>query len=132
MTTLGRWEDFDLSFPKILSGGIRPDGIFGNDSLIRAQLRFHLASLFSPSGLGAVLAERTRAQTHFGQERHQRAGQGVFLESIVDVPATLLAPYGAFPAPSSVLIRADGYIAWVGVRTQEGFFDGLSDRSDRR
>src|SRR5262249_15979157 len=42
-----------------------------------------------------VLAEGTRARTHLGQEMHQRAGQGVFLESIVDVLATLLAPYEA-------------------------------------
>src|SRR5262249_28930640 len=32
---------------------------------------------------------------------------------------------GAVPAPSAVLIRPDGYVAWVGERTQEGLRDGL-------
>jgi len=32
---------------------------------------------------------------------------------------------GAVPAPSAVLIRPDGYVAWVGERTQEGLRNGL-------
>ena len=32
---------------------------------------------------------------------------------------------GAVPAPRAVLIRPDGYVAWVGQRTQEGLRDGL-------
>ena len=32
---------------------------------------------------------------------------------------------GAVPAPSAVLIRPDGYVAWVGERTQDGLRDGL-------
>jgi len=32
---------------------------------------------------------------------------------------------GAVPAPSAVLIRPDGYVAWVGQRNQQGLRDGL-------
>jgi hypothetical protein len=32
---------------------------------------------------------------------------------------------GAVPAPSAMLIRPDGYVAWVGERTQEGLRDRL-------
>jgi 3-(3-hydroxy-phenyl)propionate hydroxylase len=32
---------------------------------------------------------------------------------------------GVVPAPSALLIRPDGYIAWVGERTHEGLRDGL-------
>jgi hypothetical protein len=32
---------------------------------------------------------------------------------------------GAVPVPTAVLIRPDGYVAWVGERTQEGLRDGL-------
>ena len=63
--------------------------------LTLTRLHFDLAFLFAPGGLGAVLAERTRARAHLGQEMHQRAGQCVFLESIVNVLAALLAPYEA-------------------------------------
>jgi 2-polyprenyl-6-methoxyphenol hydroxylase-like FAD-dependent oxidoreductase len=33
---------------------------------------------------------------------------------------------GAVPAPSAVLIRPDGYVAWVGDRTQPGLVDALT------
>jgi 3-(3-hydroxy-phenyl)propionate hydroxylase len=33
---------------------------------------------------------------------------------------------GAVPAPRAVLIRPDGYVAWVGERTQEGLREGLT------
>jgi 3-(3-hydroxy-phenyl)propionate hydroxylase len=32
---------------------------------------------------------------------------------------------GTVPAPSAILIRPDGYVAWVGERTQEGLRDRL-------
>ncbi|MFL5594825.1 MAG: hypothetical protein ACJ785_09460, partial [Gemmatimonadaceae bacterium] len=37
-----------------------------------------------------------------------------------------LPALGTVTAPSAVLIRPDGYVAWVGERTQEGLFDALS------
>ena len=33
---------------------------------------------------------------------------------------------GAVPAPTAVLIRPDGYVAWVGDGTDEGFVDALA------
>ncbi len=33
---------------------------------------------------------------------------------------------GAVTAPSAVLIRPDGYVAWVGVRTQAGLLEALT------
>jgi hypothetical protein len=33
---------------------------------------------------------------------------------------------GAVPAPAAVLIRPDGYVAWVGTRTHVGLTDALT------
>ena len=33
---------------------------------------------------------------------------------------------GEVPAPTSVLIRPDGYVAWVGEETQQGLVDALT------
>ena len=33
---------------------------------------------------------------------------------------------GAVPAPKAALIRPDGYVAWVGDRTQLGLMDALT------
>ena len=38
---------------------------------------------------------------------------------------------GAVPAPTAVLIRPDGYVAWVGDLTQLGLADALTTWSDR-
>ena len=35
---------------------------------------------------------------------------------------------GAVPAPDAVLIRPDGYVAWVGDLTQLGLADALTTR----
>ena len=37
-----------------------------------------------------------------------------------------LPALGAVPAPSAVLIRPDGYVAWVGDATQQGLADALT------
>jgi hypothetical protein len=37
-----------------------------------------------------------------------------------------LPALGAVPAPTAVLIRPDGYVAWVGDLTQLGFADALT------
>ncbi len=37
-----------------------------------------------------------------------------------------LPAIGIVPAPAAVLIRPDGYVAWVGERTQSGFADALT------
>jgi hypothetical protein len=37
-----------------------------------------------------------------------------------------LPAIGAVPAPTAVLIRPDGYVAWVGDRTQQGLADALT------
>src|SRR5687768_6519384 len=37
-----------------------------------------------------------------------------------------LPAIGAVAAPTAVLIRPDGYVAWVGDRTQEGLADALT------
>jgi len=37
-----------------------------------------------------------------------------------------LPAIGAVPAPTAVLIRPDGYVAWVGDRTQAGLVDALT------
>jgi aromatic ring hydroxylase-like protein/FAD binding domain-containing protein len=47
------------------------------------------------------------------------------------VDATYSGPWelpaiGAVPAPSAVLVRPDGYVAWVGDRTQAGLADALT------
>lgn len=42
------------------------------------------------------------------------------------VGAWELPVLGEIAAPSAVLIRPDGYVAWVGESTQEGLFDALS------
>ena len=42
------------------------------------------------------------------------------------VGAWQLPVLGAVPAPSAVLIRPDGYVAWVGQGTDEGLRDALS------
>jgi Aromatic-ring hydroxylase, C-terminal len=42
------------------------------------------------------------------------------------VGAWELPALGAIPAPTAVLIRPDGYVAWVEDRTQAGFHDALT------
>jgi len=37
-----------------------------------------------------------------------------------------LSVVGAVPAPTAVLIRPDGYVAWVGDRTYAGLPDALA------
>jgi len=37
-----------------------------------------------------------------------------------------LPALGEVPAPTAVLVRPDGYVAWVGEGTQEGFTDALT------
>jgi len=41
-----------------------------------------------------------------------------------------LPALGAVPAPTAVLIRPDGYVAWVGDQTQPGVADALPPGSD--
>ena len=43
-----------------------------------------------------------------------------------------LPALGAVTAPTAVLIRPDGYVAWVGDRTQPGLADALTTWFDRR
>jgi 3-(3-hydroxy-phenyl)propionate hydroxylase len=38
-----------------------------------------------------------------------------------------LPAIGAVPAPSAILIRPDGYVAWVGDRAQQGLSDALTN-----
>ncbi len=42
-----------------------------------------------------------------------------------------LPALGAISAPAAVLIRPDGYVAWVGDATQRGLTDALTAWSDR-
>jgi hypothetical protein len=37
-----------------------------------------------------------------------------------------LPAIGAVTAPTAVLVRPDGYVAWVGVRTEVGLADALA------
>ena len=43
------------------------------------------------------------------------------------VPALDVAPVlGEVPAPSAVLVRPDGHVAWVGTSTTEGLTEALN------
>jgi len=53
------------------------------------------------------------------------AGRVPSLDARYDGPWELPA-LGAVPAPSAVLIRPDGYVAWVGEGTQAGLVEALT------
>jgi 2-polyprenyl-6-methoxyphenol hydroxylase-like FAD-dependent oxidoreductase len=62
---------------------------------------------------------------HGGFDITPWAGRVQLIEARSDGPWELPA-IGAVPAPSAVLIRPDGYVAWVGDRTQLGLTDALT------
>jgi 3-(3-hydroxy-phenyl)propionate hydroxylase len=56
---------------------------------------------------------------------------GPWADRVRSVDATYAGPWelpaiGAVPAPTAVLVRPDGYIAWVGEGTQAGLRDALT------
>jgi 3-(3-hydroxy-phenyl)propionate hydroxylase len=53
------------------------------------------------------------------------AGRVRLVESQFDGPWELPV-LGVVAAPSAVLIRPDGYVAWVGDRTEQGLADALT------
>jgi 3-(3-hydroxy-phenyl)propionate hydroxylase len=54
-----------------------------------------------------------------------------WVDRVQSIDATYDGPWelpviGAVPTPSAVLIRPDGYVAWVGDGTQSGLVDSLA------
>jgi len=60
-----------------------------------------------------------------GSDIHPRADRLRWIEARYEGPWELPV-IGAVPAPTAVLIRPDGYVAWVGERTQLGLADALT------
>jgi 3-(3-hydroxy-phenyl)propionate hydroxylase len=60
-----------------------------------------------------------------GSDIHPRTDRLRWIEARHEGPWELPV-IGAVPAPTAVLIRPDGYVAWVGERTQLGLADALT------
>ena len=59
----------------------------------------------------------------------ERLGNGSPADRVVEaepVAAWELPVVGAVPAPSAVLVRPDGYVAWVGEDTRAGLGDAIA------
>jgi len=145
-TALGRGDDctealretmtdlLQMDAPRRRLGGsmsgldIRYDLGDGHPLLGRRMPDLNLMTANGPSRVFALLHEARPVLLNLGEHGDLEIAAWADRVKLVDAryAGTWELPViGAVPAPSAVLIRPDGYVAWVGERTQEGLRDGL-------
>jgi 2-polyprenyl-6-methoxyphenol hydroxylase-like FAD-dependent oxidoreductase len=101
----------------------------GHPLLGRRMPDLDIATADGPTRVYALLHRARPALIHFGE--HARLDIAPWADRVPSIDARYdgaweLPVIGAVAAPSAVLIRPDGYVAWVGSGTHDGLADALT------
>jgi 3-(3-hydroxy-phenyl)propionate hydroxylase len=130
MTELLGMDEPRRKFAAVMSGlSIHYDLGAGHQLLGRRMPDLDLLTANGPLRLFTLLHDARPVLLNFGEPG--RFDIAPWLDRLKLVDATYdgaweLPVLGAVPAPAAVLIRPDGYVAWVGEQTQPGLADALT------
>jgi len=124
-----------MAEPRLVTAGrmsgldIRYDLGEGHPLLGRRMPDLEVATAAGPARVYTLLREARPVLLKLGRSGSLDAGPWADYVRTVDANydgAWDLPVIGSVPAPSTVLIRPDGYVAWVGQGTDEGLFEALA------
>ena len=124
-----------MAEPRLVTAGrmsgldIRYDLGEGHPLLGRRMPDLEVAAAAGPARVYTLLREARPVLLKLGRSGSLDAGPWADYVRTVDANydgAWDLPVIGSVPAPSAVLIRPDGYVAWVGQGTDEGLFEALT------